>query len=52
MSVAQVKPCSKEDSVYFEVEQILKHKILPKNKIMLFVKWNGYDEKENTWEPL
>ena len=52
VSVPQGVPVFKEESEYFEVEQIIKYKILPKNKIMLLIKWNGYDATNNTWEPL
>jgi hypothetical protein len=52
LSIPQAVLAPQEESEYFEIEQIMKHKILPTNKIMLFIKWNGYDEAHNTWEPL
>lgn len=37
---------------YFEVEKIEKHKIEGRGEIILLIKWKGYGEQENTWEPL
>lgn len=34
--------------VYF-IEKILKHRILNGGKKKYFVKWKGYDDKNNTW---
>lgn len=34
----------------FNVEAIRKHKFL-KGKLHYFIKWLGYKEKDNTWEP-
>jgi hypothetical protein len=34
----------------YEVEKILDHRII-NGRIMYFVKWKGYEEDENTWEP-
>lgn len=34
----------------FEVEKILDHKIM-NGRISYFVKWKGYEDDENTWEP-
>ena len=34
----------------FLVEKIVKRE-KDKNKIMYYVKWQGYDDKDNTWEP-
>ena len=36
----------------YEVERIEQHKEdLEKNKLWYFIKWKGYAEKDNTWEP-
>ena len=35
----------------FEVEKILSERILRNNKMYL-VKWKGFSEDENTWEPI
>lgn len=33
------------------VEDIRKHRLDPQGNIEYFVKWDGYPENENTWEP-
>ena len=38
-----------DSSDIYEVEEILKHKIVGKKKIY-FIKWKGYPHSENTWE--
>ena len=38
------------DEEEFEVEKIIYHRCLRK-KFFYYVKWKGYDESENTWEP-
>lgn len=35
----------------YEVEKILRERILRNNKMYL-VKWKGFSEDENTWEPI
>ena len=37
-------------SQIYEVERIVAHKI-EKGTLRYLVKWVGYDDKENTWEP-
>ena len=34
----------------FNVESIQKHKIV-KGDLLYFIKWQGWDESDNTWEP-
>jgi hypothetical protein len=37
----------------FEVDKILDHKYdSRKKKLFLLIKWKGYSEEDNTWEPL
>ena len=38
----------------FIIEKIIKHTGNPKelSKMLFLIKWKGYDESENTWEPL
>ena len=38
-----------DDSDVYEVEEILRHKVVGKKK-MYFIKWKGYPHSENTWE--
>ena len=38
------------DEVYL-VEAIRKHKVDKSGNIKYFVKWEGYPESQNTWEP-
>jgi hypothetical protein len=41
-----------EEEKEFEVEQILDHRDYEQIKLQEFlVKWSGYDDTENTWEP-
>ena len=40
---------SDDDSDVYEVEEILRHKVVGKKK-MYFIKWKGYPHSENTWE--
>jgi len=39
-----------QEDVYYAVELIL-DKRLNNNKVEYFLKWKGYDDRENTWEP-
>ena len=40
-----------EDEEEYVVEKILKHKITKKNKVEFYLKWKGFNEEDNTWEP-
>lgn len=35
----------------FEVEEVIGYKLVA-NKLRFFVKWHGFDQTKNTWEPL
>ena len=44
---------SAEDEELYNVEKILKHKIDIKTlQAKFFLKWEGYDDSHNSWEPL
>ncbi|XP_003748184.1 chromobox protein homolog 1 [Galendromus occidentalis] len=36
----------------FIVEKILEKKLGKNNKVLYLLKWKGYDDTENTWEPV
>jgi hypothetical protein len=44
-----------EEDIYYNVEQILEHKLVPAKSgtfhLMLLIKWEGYTQEHNTWEP-
>lgn len=35
----------------YEVEKIIKSRINKKGRKQYFIKWFGYDNNQNTWEP-
>jgi hypothetical protein len=46
------KNISYKDGDYFEAEEIRDKRMLPDGKVEYFVKWLGWPEETNTWEPL
>lgn len=36
---------------YFIVEQVLNHRGTTRHKIQFFIKWQGYPDNKNSWEP-
>ena len=38
-----------DDIVYYTVERICRRQVVNR-KVMYLIKWEGYDESENTWE--
>ena len=40
------------DDEEYSVEKILKKSSDHNGKVHYFIKWNGYEEKDNTWEPI
>ena len=36
----------------FKVEKIIDKRFDAYGKIQYFIKWKGYDEKDNSWEPI
>jgi len=41
-----------EDKEYYEVEAIKDKRILVNGDLEYLIKWQGYDDTENTWEPM
>ncbi|XP_055308829.1 chromobox protein homolog 3-like [Sitodiplosis mosellana] len=39
------------DPIDFVVEKILKKRINDQNESEFYIKWEGYDRRDNTWEP-
>ncbi|XP_055313216.1 chromobox protein homolog 3-like [Sitodiplosis mosellana] len=39
------------DETIYEIEEIITHRRRPDGKFEYFVKWKGYDNNSNTWEP-
>lgn len=47
------KPGAKDDTnknMFYEVDEILDHRLLSNNELQFLVKWKGFDDSENTWE--
>ena len=40
-----------QDHIEYEVDAILTHRVR-RGKVIYLVKWKGYDDTENTWEPV
>ena len=36
----------------YEVEKIVRHKFNKKGKLQYLIRWKGYDESHDTWEPM
>jgi len=36
---------------YYTVEKILDHRMMGDGSFMLLIKWEGYDNSQNTYEP-
>ena len=49
MGKPEVEPPEEEEYV---VEKILQKKIVGKGKVEYYLKWIGYDDADNTWEPV
>ena len=41
-----------EDDEEYLVEKVIEKRITAKGNIEYLIKWEGYDEKENSWEPI
>lgn len=52
MSARRNDKAAAEDDSEFIVEKILEKKLGKNNKVLYLLKWKGYDDTENTWEPV
>lgn len=45
------KSTKKEEPEEYEVEKIVQKRVVSGNKVEYFIKWKGYTDADNTWEP-
>lgn len=46
------QPASKQVEGAFAVEEVLGHKLEHDHEPRFFIKWKGYGDEDNTWEPI
>ena len=51
MQKKQRKPRARKERDVYEVEKILEHMTGPDGMVSFLIKWQGYSQKYNTWEP-
>ena len=49
--ITEVPDDTDDDEVQYEIEHLVNHKVI-NGKDFYLVRWKGYDQDEDTWEPV
>ena len=49
--ITDVSDDTDDDAVQYEIEHLVNHKVI-NGKDFYLVRWKGYDQDEDTWEPV